>query len=123
MPLTAAPLTCGSRRGGALCTLSAFDIAQQVASIFASSEPKDEKWQTQKAPTVTVFAWASPRVGNYSFLKARAACPHACMHACCDRLKGHALLPCLMLRALKPGRCGQCQRVQPAAYLITFAHF
>lgn len=56
-------------RGGALCTLSAFDIAQQVDHIFA--EPVPAGWKTQAKPTVTAFAWASPRVGNYSFLKVR----------------------------------------------------
>lgn len=56
------------RRGGALCTLSAFDIAQEVDRIFATGAPNS--WKTQAKPTVTAFAWASPRVGNYSFLQA-----------------------------------------------------
>lgn len=56
------------RRGGALCTLSAFDIAQEVDRIFATGAPNS--WKTQAKPTVTAFAWASPRVGNYPFLQA-----------------------------------------------------
>lgn len=55
-------------RGGALCTLSAFDIAQEVDRIY--SKPVPAGWKTQAKPTVTAFAWASPRVGNYTFLKA-----------------------------------------------------
>lgn len=59
-------------RGGALCTLSAFDIAQQVDRIF--TEPVPAGWKTQAKPAVTAFAWASPRVGNYSFLKVGNSC-------------------------------------------------
>ncbi|PRW39379.1 phospholipase A1 [Chlorella sorokiniana] len=59
--------TSGHSLGGALCTLSAFDIAQEVDRIF--KQPIPAGWKTQAKPAVTAFAWASPRVGNYSFLK------------------------------------------------------
>ena len=65
-----------------MCTLCAFDIAEEVARIFAGDEPAKGGWKTQVKPAVTSFAWASPRVGNYTFLK--VGWHLSCLNCCCQ---------------------------------------
>ncbi|KAG2497698.1 hypothetical protein HYH03_004435 [Edaphochlamys debaryana] len=68
--LRAAP--AGHSLGGALATLSAYDIGLQLSDMWADPKLELERkgWKTKAMPKVTAITFASPRVGNFKFLEA-----------------------------------------------------
>ncbi|KAG2439754.1 hypothetical protein HYH02_010631 [Chlamydomonas schloesseri] len=62
--------TTGHSLGGALSTVSAFDIGEEVDRLWApGNEAERAGWRTAAKPTVTAFAFAPPRVGNWNFVR------------------------------------------------------
>uniref|UniRef100_A0A383WFD7 Fungal lipase-type domain-containing protein n=1 Tax=Tetradesmus obliquus TaxID=3088 RepID=A0A383WFD7_TETOB len=59
----------GHSLGGGLATISAFGVADLLDTCWDdwAQERQDQKWQTQAKPKVSLFSFASPRVGNYTF--------------------------------------------------------
>ncbi|KAG2498914.1 hypothetical protein HYH03_003104 [Edaphochlamys debaryana] len=56
--------------GGALSTLSAYDIGLQLKDMWADTEEAKaarKGWKTKAKPTVTAITFAAPRVGNLKF--------------------------------------------------------
>ena len=61
--------TTGHSLGGALSTLSAFDIAEELERLWAHGNSQvREGWVTKAKPKVTSISFAAPRVGNTTFL-------------------------------------------------------
>ncbi|KAG2498917.1 hypothetical protein HYH03_003107 [Edaphochlamys debaryana] len=62
--------TTGHSLGGALSTLSAYDIGLQLKDMWADTEEAKaarKGWKTKAKPTVTAITFAAPRVGNLAF--------------------------------------------------------
>ncbi|WIA42234.1 hypothetical protein OEZ86_008251 [Tetradesmus obliquus] len=65
-------VTCtGHSLGGGLATLAAFGAADLLESswdgAWAAERKKGDGWKTEAKPKVSLFSFASPRVGNYTF--------------------------------------------------------
>ncbi|KAG2498919.1 hypothetical protein HYH03_003109 [Edaphochlamys debaryana] len=63
--------TTGHSLGGALSTLSAYDIGLQLKDMWADPKLESERkgWKTKAMPKVSAIAFAPPRVGNFKFLE------------------------------------------------------
>lgn len=54
--------------GGGLATLSAFDVAQDLKKNWDTWDRTG--WQTQECPKVRLMTYATPRLGNATFVDA-----------------------------------------------------
>lgn len=61
--------TTGHSLGGGMATISAFGTAKLLDDEWETWPWKEERWKTQKKPKVTLVSFASPRAGNYKFVK------------------------------------------------------